>query len=137
MREVQTSDIRLVISPILGTCTPSRYFDRPNFTTKASSVGKWIIAGFFIALAYKEILLSTLVTTTYAKSINTIDDMLNSKEQGSIIYNVSHPIEPRDFVMFSFMTCDCLLVWLRLGFESATIGHFSEKLRGPMGWETG
>ena len=85
MREVQTSDIRLVISPILGTCTPTRYFDRPNFTTKASSVGKWIIAGFFIALAYKEILLSTLVTTTYAKSINTIDDMLNSKEQDSII----------------------------------------------------
>ena len=41
-------------------------------------MGKWIFAGFFIALAYKEILLSTLVTTTYAKSINTINDMLNS-----------------------------------------------------------
>ena len=73
------SDIRLVISAILGTSTPSRYFDRPNFTTRVASMGKWIVAGFFISLAYKEILLSTLVTTTYAKSINTINDMLNSK----------------------------------------------------------
>ena len=68
-----------MISAILGTSTPSIYFDRPNFTTRAASLGKWMIAGFFISLAYKEILLSTLVTTTYAKSINTINDMLNSK----------------------------------------------------------
>ena len=27
----------------------------------------------------------------------------------SSLYPVSHPIEPRDFVMFSFMTCDCPL----------------------------
>ena len=68
-----------MISAILGTSTPSRYFDCPNLKTRAASIGKWIIAGFFISLAYREILLSTLVTTTYAKSINTINDMLNSK----------------------------------------------------------
>ena len=51
-------------------------------------------------------------------------------------YPVSHPIEPRDFVLFSFMTCDCPLVWLGLALESATLGSFSEKPRGSTGWET-
>ena len=35
-------------------------------------------------MAYKEILLSTLVTVTYGKSIDTIADMLNSEEPDSI-----------------------------------------------------
>ena len=80
------SDIRLVITGTLGKRTPSIYFNGPNFTTRAASIGKWIIAGFFISLAYKQILLSTLVTTTYAKSINTINDMLNSKVYSSLSY---------------------------------------------------
>ena len=54
-----------------------------------------------------------------------------------LLYNGAQPIEPRDFVMFCFMTCDCSLVWLGPGFESATLGHFSEKSRGSMGWESG
>ena len=52
-------------------------------------------------------------------------------------YPVSHRSEPRDFVMFSFMTCDCSLVLLGLAFESATLSHFSEKPTGSMGWESG
>ena len=52
-------------------------------------------------------------------------------------YPVSHPIEPRDFVLFSFMTCDCPLVWLGLAFESSTFGLFSEKPRGLTEWESG
>ena len=44
-----------------------------------------------------------------------------------LVYPVFHPVELRDFVMFSFMTCDCHLVWLGLAFESATLGRFSEK----------
>ena len=56
---------------------------------------------------------------------------------GIHLYPVSHPIKPRDFVMFSNMTCDCPLVWLGLAIESATLGHFSEKPRGSTGWESG
>ena len=52
---------------------------------------------------------------------------------------VSHPIEPRGFVMFSNMTCNCNcpLVWLGLAFESSTLSHFFEKPRSSTGWESG
>ena len=53
------------------------------------------------------------------------------------MYPVSHPIEPRDFVMFSFMTCDCPLVCLWLALESSTLCYFSEKPRGSTGWDSG
>ena len=62
---------------------------------------------------------------------------INDHKSQYYMYPVSHPIEPRDFVMFPFMTCDCLLVWLGLAFESSTLGHFSEKPRGLTGWESG
>ena len=102
-RDRTISDIRLVISAVLCTSTPSRYFDRPNFTTRAASLGKWMIAGFFISLAYKEILLSTLVTTTYAKSINTINDMLNSKVC-SLSYQQNSVVLKHIFLQFELVT---------------------------------
>ena len=44
------------------------------------------------------------------------------------MYTVSHPIEPRDFDMFCFMTSDCPLLLLGLAFESPTPGSFSKKI---------
>ena len=51
--------------------------------------------------------------------------------------SIVDPIEPRGFVVFSIMTCDCPLVWLGLAFESATLTFFSEKPGGSTGWDTG
>ena len=50
-------------------------------------------------------------------------------------YTISHPMEARDFVMFSYMTCDCPLVWLRLGFafESVTPKNLEARWGGKRG----
>ena len=72
------------------------------------------------------------VTITIKLPKSKRDDSLDP-----VLYPVSHPIEPRDFVIVPFMTCDCPIVWLGLAFESATFVRFSEKPRGSTGWESG
>jgi len=94
--------------------------------------------GLFVSLAFLLFILF-LQGDTSRCSLGAVDIKTKVVPQYKehMLYPVSHPIEPRDFVMISFMTCDCPLVWLGLAFESSTLARFSEKPQGSMGWEPG
>ena len=53
----------------------NRWIQREGFKIRKLAILKWIVLGNVITIAYKSTLLSSLVTTRYEDSINTLNDL--------------------------------------------------------------
>ena len=62
---------------LLGHGVKQQWFMRPSFRAKVTVMATWLFLATFLVLAYTNIFFSLLVTTTYEKPIDTVEDLLN------------------------------------------------------------
>lgn len=66
-----------VVAMLLGHGVKQQWFMRPSFRGKVTVMATWLFLATFLVLAYTNIFFSLLVTTTYEKPIDTVEDLLN------------------------------------------------------------
>ena len=71
----------LSLGPIIDESNNPRYVnDRTSAKAKQILLLVWLVVGFLLTVSYKSVLLSNLVNIGYEKTIDTVDDMLNSEK---------------------------------------------------------
>ena len=73
------SGIWYVVSSLFGVDVNIRWFRRTTFWGKTAVMVIWLFMVTILIFAYKNVLLSTLITTTFEKPIDNVDDMLKHK----------------------------------------------------------
>ena len=68
---------------LLGHGVKQQWFMRPSFRAKVTVMATWLFLATFLVLAYTNIFFSLLVTTTYEKPIDTVEDLLNHQAYSS------------------------------------------------------
>ena len=70
------SDLVIAFVTTVDENIPNGYLTSPGFRSKHALVGLWMLCGFFLSMAYKSCLLTSLITIRYEKPINTVHDLL-------------------------------------------------------------
>ena len=69
------------LGPIIDESNNPRYVnDKNSAKAKQILLLVWLVVGFLLTVSYKSVLLSNLVNIGYEKTIDTVDDMLNSEK---------------------------------------------------------
>ena len=73
-------DFVLAITPAVDESVPERFYKRSSSFNKSRRLllALWLIMATFLSLAYKDALLSSLVTLHYTEPLETIDQMVES-----------------------------------------------------------
>ncbi len=69
------TDFSISIAVMIQESLPYHWFTRRSFLAQKTLLYQWLLLGCIIALAYKSILLSTLIPIRYEKTINTIYEL--------------------------------------------------------------
>lgn len=68
--------ITLAYTTMIEIGQPTTWISSPSFRAKRLLILVWLMAGFFISMAYKALVLGALIKVQYEKPINTIEDLL-------------------------------------------------------------
>ena len=73
-------DFVLALTPAVDESVPWRFYQRSSSFTKSRRLllALWLMMATFLSLAYKDALLSSLVTVRYTEPLDTIDQMVES-----------------------------------------------------------
>ena len=80
MFNIHFPDFVLALSPAIDESVPERFYQRSSSFTKSRRLllALWLMMATFLSLAYKDALLSSLVTVRYTEPLDTIDQMVES-----------------------------------------------------------
>ena len=71
--------IWFVFATLLDVDVKGKWFSRPASRGKTALMVLWMFMSTILVLAYKNVLLSKLITSTFEEPIDSVDDMLEQK----------------------------------------------------------
>ena len=74
-----TLGIWFVVATLLDVDVKGKWFSRPASRGKTALMVLWMFMSTILVLAYKNVLLSKLITSTFEEPIDSVDDMLEQK----------------------------------------------------------